>query len=262
VTTDDQSHKYSIHSLANPAQPSDRTITMKTPVVTSLAIFSLTHCPGTESFTPIPASPLSQHPTNGKTVYSTSSVVVAPTTSTALRIGNLFGGMFGQKDTEDSGDNKNESTRGIGNGGTVVVPTTTVLDIPARAVKVGPLKFYLQMFFVGEQNKPVGGSWVLNQNNDGTTTLDMYYVDGTGMFSTDLREDGITVRRSGRKPSLQYLLQESVLLHSMLDELRQIAFEVEGVDQDKRLLRFSDPGALSKLRESLPARREEDEVQR
>lgn len=86
----------------------------------------------------------------------------------------------------------------------------------------------------------------------------MYYADGTGMFSIDLKEYGIKVQRYGQRPSLQYLLQESVMMHSMLDELSQIAFEVDDtIDQTKRLLQFSDDQALVKVRESLPARREE-----
>jgi hypothetical protein len=190
---------------------------------------------GTESFTPIAPSLLSNP--NGNFDSSSSS-------SSALQIGNFFGGILKGKAVEAGSKDDN--------GGGVM----TVLDIPANVVKIGALKFYLQIFFVGEQNKPVKGSWALSQN-EARGTLDMYYADGTGMFSIDLKEYGIKVQRYGQKPSLQYLLQESVLLHCMLDELTQIAFNVDDIDQDKRLLQFPDELALSKVRESLPARKEE-----
>lgn len=163
-------------------------------------------------------------------------------------IGNLFGGLFGQ-DT-DGGSNNDQ-------------PTTTILDIPASTVKIGPLKFYLQIFLVGEQNKPVTGSWVLNQNDD-RGTLDMYYTDGTAMFSIDLKEYGIKILRYGQKPSLQYMLQESVLLHGLLDELEQLAFGVEEdeIAEENRLLQFAegDKEALETARETLPARASKEEA--
>lgn len=204
---------------------------MKPLLFVNLAILFSGLCLRTDAFTlSVPSLSSSPH-----------GNILRPTSSSALQIGNLFGGLFGQ----DRGG-------GDSDGGSA---GAKVLDIPANTVKIGPLKFYLQIFLVGEQNKPVKGAWTLNQNDD-RGTLDMYYGDGTGMFSIDLKEYGIAVQRYGQRPSLQYVLQESVLLHAMLDELNQIAFEVDDIDQDKRLLQFADPKALSKVRESLPARKE------
>jgi hypothetical protein len=203
-------------------------------------------CFGTESFIPITPSSLLSSKTNGEILSSSSS------STSALQIGNLFGGIFSDENspfpTRTTAKNDDDDASGV----------KTVLDIPANTIKIGPLKFYLQIFLVGEQNKPVKGSWILNQNDD-RGTLDMYYaVDSTGMFSIDLKEYGITVRRYGERPSLQYLLQESVMLHSILDELTQIAFEVDDtIDPSKRLLQFSDDQVLVKVREVLPARRAE-----
>jgi len=45
-----------------------------------------------------------------------------------------------------------------------------------------------------------------------------------------------------------------VLLHGVLDELNTVAFGVDDIDADKRLLRLSDDTALGKARDKLPAR--------
>jgi hypothetical protein len=169
--------------------------------------------------------------------YSLQAKAFAPSTGltntgTALKVGNIFGGLFGQ---QEQGPKE-------------------VINLPASAVKIGALKFFLQIYLVGEQNKPVKGSWVLSNNDSGT--LDMYYQDGSGMFSIGCEDYGIKVTRFGGKPSLQYMLQESVMLHGVLDELNSIAFETDDIEQEKRLLQFSDPETISKAREALPAKRE------
>lgn len=157
----------------------------------------------------------------------------------------MIGGLFGL--------NKAEASRGEkkGNG------PKAVIDIPASTVKMGPLNFFLQIYLVGEQNNPVKGSWVFN-NNDENGSLDMYYQDGTGMFSVSLAEDRVVINRYGQKPSLQYMLQESVMLHGILDELTEIAFGVEDIEPGKRLLQLVSSEDISKARETLPARKEEN----
>jgi hypothetical protein len=155
--------------------------------------------------------------------------------SSGLHVGNLFGGLFGQqkKEKEENGSN-------------------SLLDLPGT-VKVGSLKFFLQIYLVGQQNNPSQKAWALN-NNDENDSIDMYYKDGTGMFSLGIKENGIKVDRRGQKPSLEYVLQESVMLHGLLDELSEVA-EVEDIEKEKRLLQFNELDAVAKARESLPARK-------
>lgn len=160
----------------------------------------------------------------------------ATSASTQLGVGNLFGGIFAPEDKQNG--------------------PKTVIDIPCNNIKVGPLNFFLQIFLVGEQNNPSPSAWVLNQNDE-RQTLDMYYTDGTGMFSIDLKEYGMKVLRYGQAPSLQYQLQESVLLHSLLDEVEGIAF-AEDIAEDKRLIQFKESDGLEKAREILPARKAEE----
>ena len=129
----------------------------------------------------------------------------------------------------------------------------TVLDIRAKDIKVGALRFFLQIYLVGECNKPEKGSWICRQNESGG--IDMYYKDATGMCSIDMTEYAIKIQRHGSRPSLQYQLQESILLHGLLDELNTLAFEVDDIEVEKRLLQLYDNDALEVARETLPAKK-------
>lgn len=180
-------------------------------------------------------------------------------------IRDLLSGLMGNSSGENNKKNNNNDPAAVAGGGTVIV------DIPAKVVKVGPLKFYLQIYLVGEQNKPTKGSWFLKPNDE-SGTLDMYFGDGTAILSINVQDGfGIQISRQGQRPSLQYMLQESVLLHGVLDELQILAFgtgdddsdntvddNVDDIATENRLLQFSDEqkDVLSKAKQSLPARRE------
>eukprot|EP00339_Tiarina_fusa_P023504 CAMPEP_0117054268 /NCGR_PEP_ID=MMETSP0472-20121206/37610_1 /TAXON_ID=693140 ORGANISM="Tiarina fusus, Strain LIS" /NCGR_SAMPLE_ID=MMETSP0472 /ASSEMBLY_ACC=CAM_ASM_000603 /LENGTH=172 /DNA_ID=CAMNT_0004769791 /DNA_START=166 /DNA_END=680 /DNA_ORIENTATION=+ len=135
--------------------------------------------------------------------------------SSNVVVGNLFGGLFGKNSENESKGPK------------------PVIALPADSVKAGPLKFFMQIYVVGQQNVPAQGSWTLN-NNEENGSLDVYYKDGTGMFSVAITDTSIQINRHGQRPSLQYMLQESVFLHGILDEISQIAFDTEDIEQDKR----------------------------
>jgi len=157
------------------------------------------------------------------------------THKTALNIGNLFGG----------GEKKQQSSSG-GQG-------TTVVDVQAKEIKVGGLRFFLNIYLVGQCNTPEQGTWLVRQDDDGK--LDLYYKDGTGMLSISMAEYEIKAERYGEKPSLKYMLNESVMLHGLLDELNALAFEVDDIEEEKRLIRLNDPGdAIELAREKLPAK--------
>lgn len=191
------------------------------------------------SFTP-PVGPL--HDQGNKIFHLTATAARTTATRTAAAGSTtklcLLGGLFGD------GDRSSSSTD---NG------PPTVMEIPAKDVKIGALRFLLQIHLVGMQNEPQPNSWLTKQGEDGE--LNIYYGDGTGMLSLDLQEYGIRAVRYGEKPSLQYMLQESVLLHTILDELQTVAFDVEDIEKEKRLLRLSDDEAIDKARDKLPARK-------
>lgn len=98
------------------------------------------------------------------------------------------------------------------------------------------------------------GTWRPNQSTD--SQLDMYFKDNSAMFSLVLEDDSIRVDRYGQ-PSLAYVLQESLVLHNILDELDTLAFGVEeNIQVESRLLQLEAPGdAIEKARATLPARK-------
>lgn len=132
----------------------------------------------------------------------------------------------------------------------------TIVDLPAKDIKIGALRFFLQVFLVGEQNKPEPKSWSTKQGDE-AGELQVYYQDGTGMLSIRLQEYTISIVRHGERPSLQYQLQESVLLHSVLDELSSVAFGVaeDNIELEKRLLVLQDDASIERARKKLPARK-------
>uniref|UniRef100_A0A7R9WB48 Uncharacterized protein n=1 Tax=Pseudictyota dubia TaxID=2749911 RepID=A0A7R9WB48_9STRA len=148
----------------------------------------------------------------------------------------FIGGLFGKKETADPNAPKR------------------IFDVPCEAgtVKVGGLRFALGLHLIGQQGNPEKGTWLANQADDGV--LDMFFKDKTGMFSVTLDENSISVDRYGPRPSLQYLLQESVVLHDLLDELNSLAFEGDDIEDENRLLRPKGD-AIEKSRETLPARK-------
>lgn len=171
--------------------------------------------------------------------------------SSDTNTGGGVGGLFGRG---SGGGGILSGLFGGGGGGPTQQPgPQVVLDLPSTNVKVGALRFLLQIYLVGEQNKPAPNSWFTKQGDDGT--LELYFRDGTGMISIDLSEYNIQATRYGERPSLAYQLQESVMLHGILDELNGVAFDVdETIKEEKRLLRFSNPNAIQDARSKLPAK--------
>ena len=226
----------------------------------TVLLFSTTYSDGFQ----LPVTATARHLTSSTTTTQTTRTRTTATTTTTTsattttQLHNLFGNLFGQQSKQEGvGDSSN-------NNSDVADPNPVVdfIDIPAKVINIKPLKFYLQLFLVTQQNTPVKGSWLLNANEEVEEYLEVYYKDGTGVVLIQFDDlYGMRIKRKGKRPSLQYMLQESVLLHGLLDELNVIAFGQEGdddedVDDDKRLLQFTDENkdVLSKAREVLPAR--------
>lgn len=149
----------------------------------------------------------------------------------------LINNLFGNKKQQNSNDPN--------------IPKR-VFDIPVSSLKLGGTRFALSLFLIGQQATPVKGSWKVHPISD--QVVDMYYVDDSAKFSMTLDETCISVDRYG-SPSLQYLLQESVVLHRLLDEINAIATEGENVAAEKRLIVFlNEKTAISDARSKLPAK--------
>mmetsp|Transcript_36991 Transcript_36991/g.66560 ORF Transcript_36991/g.66560 Transcript_36991/m.66560 type:complete len:209 (+) Transcript_36991:33-659(+) len=155
--------------------------------------------------------------------------------STSLN-GGLFG--LGGKESEEPPSQPDDAS----------VPAR-VLEIPLSSIKKGGLRFSLGLHLVGLQDK---GTWRANQASD--NVLDMFFKDNSAMFSLILEDESVVIDRYG-KPSLAYVLQESLVLHSVLDEIQTLAFEGD-IEDENRLLQLEEPGdGIEKARATLPARK-------
>lgn len=190
------------------------------------------------------------------------------TSQLSLEIPNFFGGgQFnfnpfgdnndGDEDKSDEKDNSGDTSKyGGGADGAIDsdddgewVTTTEIFHIPAKKIKIGGLRLYLALYFMGEQNTPSPKTWRADQTGDGG--IDLYFRDRTGALVFALAEEGVTVSRLGSAPSMEYLAQESYILSGMLDQLDEIA--VDGsIGEDDRLLCLMEPGdAIEGVRENL-----------
>lgn len=150
----------------------------------------------------------------------------------------LDAGLFGPKETNES------------KGGYDPSLPKRIIEIPVKTIKTGGLRFALGLHLVGLQNTPDTGSWRANQASE--TILEMYFRDDSAKFSVVLEDSCIAVDRYGQ-PSLPYLLQESLILHSVLDELNTLAFEGE-IEAENRLFQLEkSSNSIEKARGVLPA---------
>ena len=157
---------------------------------------------------------------------------------------SLAAGLFGKKEKDEPSSSPQPQTAAS-------VPTR-LFNIPAQSIKPGGLRVVLGFHLIGLQNTPDQGSWKANQASD--TVLDMVFRDNSAKFSITLGDEGISVDRYGT-PSLPYLLQESVILHSVLDEISSIANEGDIEAKDRLLQLDESADAIEEARSTLPARK-------
>ena len=95
-------------------------------------------------------------------------------------------------------------------------------------------------------------SWKADQPTRDEYVIDYYYHDRTAMLSIELGEEHITIDRIGAVPSNAYMLQETVIVGGILDELHQCAFD-DQIEEENRLLELSDPNkdAIEQARAAL-----------
>lgn len=163
--------------------------------------------------------------------------------------------------------------------------TSIIASIPVQTLKPGGLRLFLMFFLLGMQNTPDKGSWKAHQPDsppspitqyssstpttssetdddesdndqpaddefDSTYVLEMFYKDASAMISIELFPNEVQIQRCGSLPSTSYLMQETVLLEAILDELETCAFD-DSVDEEHRLLLLSSPDAIANARSTL-----------
>ena len=175
----------------------------------------------------------------------------APSSKSSTSVNALWDDVA--KFFDDLGGNSGDDNDSISSGGEEqqYLRNTRILTIPVESLKVGGLRLYISLFLMGQSNSPDKGSWQSWQSGD--AGIDVYFRDQTGALLIELCEETnrILVDRMGTSPSNAYMMQESVIIDGLLDELDTIANDEE-IPLEDRLLVLKDPGdAIDAARESL-----------
>lgn len=129
--------------------------------------------------------------------------------------------------------------------------TLRLVTIPVQSVKPGGLRLFLMLYLMGMQNTPEKRSWLADQPSTDEYVVDFFYHDKTALLSLELTDKRITIDRVGSDPSTSYLMQESVIVEGLLNELDVCAFD-ESVPEPNRLLILQEPkDAIEKARDAL-----------
>jgi hypothetical protein len=131
---------------------------------------------------------------------------------------------------------------------------TEVFSLPIpNNVELDSLLQSVGTYLVSRQNKTKVGAWIISKY--GASTLHALFKDHSAMFSISFGSPKIVFERhtdANKRASLQYMLQESVLLHGVLDELLRLVSEGEFKEYNNKEF---DKG-LEAARAKLPARQE------
>ena len=129
--------------------------------------------------------------------------------------------------------------------------TTRVLELSADRIKPGGLRLFLMLYLMGMQNTPDQRSWSVDQPTVVDYAIDCFYHDRTAALMIRLTNTTITLDRLGSTPSVSYMMQESIIVDGLLDELSRCAFD-DHVEDEHRLLMLPEPkDAIEKARRAL-----------
>lgn len=138
-----------------------------------------------------------------------------------------------------------------------------IVDLPMQYVK-SSIRVLLSFHLMAHQHTPSQDSWKLVQTEE--IPLGMLFRDHTALLVVRIVSNRIRIERHPAGPnvlpSLVYQLQESLLVHAILDHLEELvlADPEDGGDGDEvnngRLLQLQDEYAIREARTKLPARRD------
>jgi hypothetical protein len=123
-------------------------------------------------------------------------------------------------------------------------------NLLVESIKPGGLRLFLMFYFMGMQNTPDRGTWQANQPSSDDYVVEMFFRDATAMLSVELLEEEVRITRCGSVPSTAYLMQESVIVQGIFDELDQMASD-ESINREDRLLVPVPSNAIDMARGSL-----------
>lgn len=128
-----------------------------------------------------------------------------------------------------------------------------------QSIKPGGLRLFLMFYLMGMQNTPDQGTWKAHQPTRSSSSsssspeeyvVEMYFRDASAMLSIELLQQEIRILRCGSVPSTPYLMQESIMVQGILEELDRCAFD-ESVPIGNRLLTPEPSNAIELARGSL-----------
>lgn len=218
-------------------------------------VFSLCTA-GAIAFVPESASSSQTTLTSSDRTRNVASSDVSPVSRTSLHANNFW------DDVTNFFDNLGNDSSGSGNSGggednvssteeQQYLGSTRIFTIPVEAFKVGGLRLYISLYLMGQCNTPEKGSWKSWQSGD--AGIDCYFHDQSGALMIELCEETnrIIVDRMGTSPSNAYIMNESVIIDGLLDELDTIARDEE-IAMEDRLLVLKEPGdAINAARKGL-----------
>jgi hypothetical protein len=128
--------------------------------------------------------------------------------------------------------------------------TFRIVELPVHQIKPGGLRLFLMFYLMGMQNTPTKKTWKAHQPSTEEFAVDFWFHDHSAVLSVELSDEAVTIDRVGSTPSTQFLMQESVIVQGILDELEQIAKD-ERIELKDRLLVLQDQDAIEKARQAL-----------
>ena len=127
-----------------------------------------------------------------------------------------------------------------------------VVTIPVKEIKPGGLRLFLMFYLMGLQNTPNKHTWRADQPSSEDYVVDFWYHDNSAVLSVTLSDEQkkITVNRVGSQPSTAYMMQESLVVQGLLDELESMATD-PAVALENRLLIPEAENSIEMAREAL-----------
>ena len=131
--------------------------------------------------------------------------------------------------------------------------TTRISTIPVKSIKPGGLRLFLMLYLMGMQNTPDQGSWQADQPSTEEYVVDFWFHDNSAVLTVTLSEKKkeITIDRVGSIPSTAYMMQESVIVEGLLEELKQIENATDVAVEDRLLILHEPRDAIEKAKEEL-----------
>mmetsp|Transcript_18614 Transcript_18614/g.53115 ORF Transcript_18614/g.53115 Transcript_18614/m.53115 type:complete len:241 (-) Transcript_18614:171-893(-) len=192
------------------------------------------------------ATKLAPYVANAKLTPATFQLAAGGNNNIFDDIRNFFDGNDGNNDNNGG----NGSSNAEDDDDDIPAGTTRIATIPVKSIKPGGLRLFLMFYLMGQQNTPEQNSWRADQPISDDHVVEMYYHDASAMLTVELMETEIRIDRTGSMPSMQYLMQESVIVQGILDELQQCSSD-DGVDEADRLLIPEPKDAIENAMESI-----------